>query len=151
MKKVKLKIQYRGKCTEDFARALHKINAPCMIVMTLRKLKTVLPSLKPPVEMMMKSGIVYYLTCPRCSACYVGETLRHLQTRLKEHHQRPGPIKTHLAQCAATIPEEQVKILHSTTRGEEYLRTLEALHIREQKSSLNTKDEYKRQELTIKL
>ena len=98
----------------------------------------------------MKSGIVYYLTCPSCSACYVGETLRHLQTRLKEHHQRPGPIKTHLAQCATTIPEEQVKILHSTTRGEEYLRTLEALHIREQKSSLNTNDEYKRQELTIK-
>ena len=31
------------------------------------------------------------------------------------------------------------------------VRTLEALHIREQKSSLNTKDEYKRKELTIKL
>ena len=151
MRKVKLRIQYRGKSTEDFARALHKIDAPCMIVMTLRKLKSVLPSLKPPVEKALKSGVVYHLTCPRCLASYVGETCRHLQTRIKEHHQKPGPMKTHLTQCATTIPDDHVKILHTTTRGEEYLRTLEALHIREQKSSLNTKDEYKRKELTIKL
>ena len=62
-------IQYRGKYTEDYARALHKIKAPCVMVMTLRKLKTVLPSLKPSVEKLMKSGVVHQLTCPRCSAC----------------------------------------------------------------------------------
>ena len=151
IKKIKVRIQYRGKGTEDYARALHKLNAPCMLVMTLRKLKTVLPSLKPPVEKMLKSGVVYQLTCPRCLACYVGETCRHMQTRLKEHHQKAGPMKIHLAQCSTTIPEENVKILHSTTRGEEYLLTLEALHIREQKPALNTKDEYKRKELIIKL
>ena len=70
--KVALFIQYRGKCTKDNARALHKINAPCTIILTLRKLKTVLPSLKPPVEKMLKSGLVYRLMSPRCSACYVG-------------------------------------------------------------------------------
>ena len=70
--KVALFMQYRGKCTEDNARALHKINAPCTIILTLRKLKTVLPSLKPPVEKMLKSGLVYRLMCPHCSACYVG-------------------------------------------------------------------------------
>ena len=79
-KKASLKIQYRGKVTEDYARALHKAGAPCNIVMTLRKLKTVLPSLKPPTEKMLKSGVVYKLTCPSCTACYVGETTRHLQT-----------------------------------------------------------------------
>ena len=67
-RKMMLMIQYRGKCTEDYARALHKINAPCNVVMTLRKLKTVLPSLKPPVDKMLKSGVVYKITCPRCSA-----------------------------------------------------------------------------------
>ena len=56
---MKLRIQYRGKCSEDFARALHKCKAPCTVVMTLRKLKTMLPSLKPPVEKMLKSGLVY--------------------------------------------------------------------------------------------
>ena len=40
--KTSLIIQYRGKCTENYARALHKIGAPCTIIMTLRKLKTVL-------------------------------------------------------------------------------------------------------------
>ena len=56
--KILLMINYRGKCSEDFARALHKINTPCNVVMTLRKLKTVLPSLKPAVDKMFKR-IVY--------------------------------------------------------------------------------------------
>ena len=144
-------IQYRGKCTEEYARALHKIMAPCVMVMTLRKLKTILPSLKPPVEKLMKSGVVYNLTCPRCSACYVGQTSRHLQTRFKEHLQRDGPIKTHLSQCGSTLTGTDVEIIQSTSRGEGFLLTLEALHIRERQPSINTKDEYRSRELTIKL
>ena len=144
-------IQYRGKCTEEYARAMHKIQAPCTIVMTLRKLKTVLPSLKPPVEKLLKSGVVYQLTCPRCSASYVGQTGRHLQTRLKEHLQRAGPMKSHLMQCDSNLTSEDVNILQSTSRGENFLLTLEALHIREQKPSINTKDEYRSRDLVIKL
>ena len=34
-------VQYRGKNSEHFARALHKLNAPCTVVTMLRKLKTV--------------------------------------------------------------------------------------------------------------
>ena len=130
-------IQYLGKCTEDYARALHKIKAPCVIVMTLRKLKTVLPSLKPSVEKLMKSGVVYQLTCLQCSACYFGQTGRHMQTRLKEHLQRAGPKKSHITQCNATLISEYVDIIHSTSRGEGFLLTLEALHIRERKPSIN--------------
>ena len=144
-------IQYRGKCTEDYARALHKINAPCTIVMTLRKLKTVLPSLKPPVEKMLKGGLVYHLTCSRCYACYVGETSGHLKSRFNEHTQRAGPVKFHLSQCGTTITEENVDILQTSSRREHYLLTLEALHIRELKPQINTKDEYKSRELMIKL
>ena len=146
-----LLIQYRGKCTDDYARALYKIGAPCVVVMTLRKLKTVLPSLKPSVEKALKSGVVYQLSCTRCSACYVGQTGRHMQTRLKEHLQRAGPVKDHLNQCNATLTDENVEILKSTSRGEGFLLTLEALHIRELKPSINTKDEYRSRELVIKL
>ena len=149
--KFKLSIQYRGKCTEDFARALHKLQAPCMVVMTLRKLKTVLPSIKPPVDKMLRSGVVYHLRCPRCSACYVGSTNRHLQTRVKEHHQKPGPMKIHLAQCKTSIPEENIDVLQQTNKGENFLLTLEALHQRESRPALNTKEEWKSRELTIKL
>ena len=149
--KILLKVQYRGKCTEDYARALHKCNAPCMIVMTLRKFKTVLPSLKPPVEKMLKSEVVYQLTCPRCEACYIGQTSRHIQARLKEHLQRPGPMRTHLQQCNTTIGADDVTILQTSSKGESFLLTLEALHIRERKPTINTKDEYRSRELTIKL
>ena len=149
--KYRIKIQYRGKATEEYARSLHKCNAPCTIVMTLRKLKTVLPSLKPPVEKMLKSGVVYNLTCPRCKSCYVGETCRHMRTRFKEHLQKAGPMKTHLARCNTTLTDEHVEILQTTSRGEGYLLTLEALHIRERKPEINTKDEYRRRELTIRI
>ena len=39
-------IQYRGKVTEDYCRALKKSEAPVNPIQTLRKLRTVLPSLK---------------------------------------------------------------------------------------------------------
>ena len=146
-----LRVQYRGKSTDDYARALHKINAPCTMVMTLRKLKTALPSLKPPTEKILKSGIVYEIQCPRCKACYVGQTGRHLQVRLREHLLRDGPVKTHLNKCSTTIAEEHVRILHTTTRDEKFLLALEALYIRERKPSINTRDEYRSRGLLIKL
>ena len=151
VEKKSLIIQYRGKCTEDYVRALHKIEAPCTIIMTLRKLKTVLPSLKTPVENILRSGVVYKLKCPRCSACYVGQTSRHLQSRFREHLNNQGPMKSHLSQCHVTMKKEDVEILQSTYRGDAYLLTLEALHIQELKPTINTKDEYRSRTLTIKL
>ena len=49
------------------------------------------------------------------------------------------------------ISDDNVEILQSTSRGEGFLLTLEALHIRERKPSINTKDEYRSRELVIKL
>ena len=144
-------IQYRGKCSEEYARSLHKIQAPCTIVMTLRKLKTTLPSLKPPIEKMLRSGIVYKISCPRCLACYVGQTSRHLLSRFKEHIGNNGTMKHHMSQCQSTITEDDIEILASTSRGEPRLLTLEALYIEELKPALNTKDEYRSRTLTIKL
>ena len=148
--KFMLFVQYRGKCTEECAQALHKINAPCRIVMTLRKLKTVLPSLKHPVEKMMKSNVVYKIKCPRCNSCYVGQTSRQLQRRFTEHLTKKGPVKTHMAECKISLDQNNVEILGSTTRGEDHLLTLEALFQHELKPSMNTKDEYKSRTLTIK-
>ena len=134
-------LQYCGRCTDDYARALHKAQAPCTVVMTLRKLKTVLPSLKEPVEKMLKSGVVYKIVCPSCEASYVGETTRHLQVRFKEHVQRAGPMKTHLFKCNTNLSHEDIDILQSTARGEAFLLTLEALHIRALKPTIITKDQ----------
>ena len=145
-------VQYRGKCSEDYARALHRSNAPCTVVMTLRKLRTVMPSIKPPIEKEIRSGIVYKFTCSRCQACYVGFTCRHLKTRSDEHRIRKAqPVAKHNKQCKGTVSLENFEILGSSSRGEVYLMTLEALWIKELKPSINTKDEYKSRELLIRL
>ena len=106
---------------------------------------------KPLVEKMLKSGIVYRLTCPRCFACYVGETNRLLKFRVREYIQRAGSMKSHLSQCGTTITEENMDILQTSSRGEYYLLTLEALHIRGLKPQTNTRNEYKSREIMIKL
>ena len=121
------------------------------IIITLRKLKTVLPSLKPLVEKMLRSGVVYELRRPRCSACYDGQTSRHLQSCFREHLTNQRPMKSHLTQCHVTMREDDVEILQATSRGDAHLLTLEALHIQELKPTTNTKDEYRSWTLTIKL
>ena len=147
----KLFVQYRGKSTEHYAHALHKLEVPCTVVMTLRKAKTVLPSLKPPVEKELRSGVVYKIECPRCQACYVGQTVRHLKTRISEHGYR-GPVKEHFIMCGVSdIDLKYIDILASTNQGENYLLTLEALQIKELKPSINTKDEFKSRALRIRI
>ena len=68
-------VQYRGKLSEKFEKTLKHINAPYRVIFTIRKLKTVLPSLKSQVDKALKSGIVYKISCSRCKSCYVGQTI----------------------------------------------------------------------------
>ena len=109
-----------------------------------------MPSLKPPVPKLLKSGVVYKIECPRCNSCYVGQTSRHLQTRFKEHVGK-GPVQQHFRDCDSVLSEECVSVLGATSKGEVTLLTLEALWIREVKPELNTKDEFRSRQLTIKL
>ena len=123
-------VQYRGKASEDFARALHKIEAPCTPVFTMRKLKSVLPSLKPAIEKLYRGSVVYKLNCPRCSACYVGQTDRHFSTCLYEHQKKKSqPVYHHFENCGVKLEEKDTEFLASTTRGVTFLETLEALWI----------------------
>ena len=87
-KKALFLVQYKGKISEDFARSLHKANAPISMVFTLRKLRTALVTLIPSVDKMLKSQVVYKIICPGCNSCYIGETTRLLLTRFKEHKTR---------------------------------------------------------------
>ena len=60
-------------------------------------------------------------------------------------------MKTHLSNCNTTLSEQDIDILQASSRGEAYLLTLEALHQRELKPTINTKEEYKSRELKILL
>ena len=147
--KLMIFIQYRGKCIEEYAKGLHKLKAPCTVIMTLRKLKTVIPSLKPPIDKCVRSRIVYKFHCSRCQACYVGATTRHMKTQLGEHLKPSAVVGKHLKSCKARkIILEEIEILAACSRSEDFLFTLEALYINEIGPKINTKDEYKRRELT---
>ena len=64
-------LQFRGKVSENFEAGLKKLKAPCKVIFGMKKLKTVLPSLKPKVDVPLRSRVVYKITCPCCTACYV--------------------------------------------------------------------------------
>ena len=42
-------------------------------------------SVKDPVPFDLRSRVVYKFLCAGCNASYIGETSRHLSTRVREH------------------------------------------------------------------
>ena len=148
--KFRLFLNYRGKLTDKLALSLRKLNAPCKVIMTLSKTRHTLPSLKPVVPKMLQNNVVYKIICPRCNSSYVGQTVRHLQQRFKEHVGNKGPLRSHFETCAITPTEDNISIIGRTSRGDGRLLTLEALFIKELTPVLNTKDEYRSRTLTLK-
>ena len=147
-------LQYRGPATDQFVKQLKRCGAPVQVVLTLRKLKTYLPSLKAPISKLLKSNVIYKVTCPRCQACYVGKTSRHLCTRFGEHRTKKNePVFKHLKGCrgnAKLLTKENVEILASVMKGAFQLSIMEALFIRDLCPGINVRDEYRDHELNIK-
>ena len=137
------------------AKQFKRLNAPCKVIMTTRKVKTCLPSLKPVVPRMLLSNVVYKLTCPGCGASYVGQTVRHIQLRVREHLGNKGTMNLHFRQCSAIdnashINENDILVILDKANNLLKLLTLEALYQQEIKPCLNTKDEYRSRTLTLK-
>ena len=125
-----------------------KLHAPFKVILTLRKTKNVITSLKVPVPNMLQSNVVYKITCSQCKLSYVGQTSRHLQQRLKEHIGSSGLLRKHFQECDVSPSFEMVEILGKEKF--ERLLTLEALFISEIKPTLNTKDEFRSRNLLLK-
>ena len=150
----KVLLQYRGPATDQFVKRLKECGAPTQVVLTLRKLRTYLPSLKAPIPKMLKSNVIYKINCSRCQTCYVGKTSRHLTTRFSEHRtKKKEPVFKHMKTCGLHAPkltELDVEVLSSVTKGAFQLSIMEALYIREICPGMNTRDEMRDHELTIK-
>ena len=145
-------IQYRGFHTLEYIKSLQKANAPIQPILIMRKLKSVLPNLKEPLEVHLSSNIIYKLKCHGCNACYIGLTTRHLVTRANEHTRSSGVLGKHFKDCVVNTGKDiEMTILHRSNRGLMFLSILEALHIREHKPSLNKKDEYIHRPLRIRI
>ena len=144
-------VQYRGRVTDKFQSALRDIKAPIKFIATINKTKTCLPSLKKSIDKSLKSGVVYKISCPRCPSCCVGQTSRHLITRMKEHNGKSKPVRRHFEACECEFTMDYVEIIKSTSKSMYHLMTLEALLIRSIKPNINTKDEDKRIKLSLKI
>ena len=100
----------------------------------------------------LKSRVVYNLFCSGCTSTYVGQTVRHLITRIEEHKKADSSVGLHLQQCqlegkSADLSWEIIDRSNNQTK----LLTLEAIHIRKEKPDLNTRDEFRSRELTLKI
>ena len=143
-----LLMQYHGKISDVLSRRVRGICPRINVVFVTRKLKTFMPSLKGKIPDELKSRVIYEITCPRCKACYVGMTSRHLCTRLEEHRKESAPVAQHLKSCE--VSDFSAKIIDSCINVVK-LATLESLYIEKTKPSINTREEYRQRPLSIKL
>ena len=90
-----LMVQYRGNQTQYFASRLRNLTN-AQVVFTTRKLESYLLSLKSALSNDLKSRVVYKLSC---TSTYVGQTVRHLTTRIEEHKKADSQVSLHLQQC----------------------------------------------------
>ena len=102
-------------------------------------------SSKDPVPKCLTNHVVYHFKCAGCNARYIGETARHLTTRVNEHLQvqKDSAIYKHLhdpnnVACKNASSEQCFTVLdHANTEFK--LAIKEAGYIREQQPDLNNK------------
>ena len=139
-----LTMQYRGNPSQLLAAKVRLISG-AQIIFTTRKLKTCLPSLKTSFARELRSKVVYKLTCSGCNSTYVGQTVRHLATRINEHRKGDSPLGQHLLECNKEVggtAELKSEIIDQTANTHKLL-TLEALHIWRERPKINTRDEFR--------
>ena len=81
----------------------------------------------------LKSFVVYKLVCAGCQSCYIGETKRHLPTRVNEHLviDKKSPIFRHSLEnlaCRNLCDENCFTIIDSASSSFR-LKLKEVLHI----------------------
>ena len=141
-------LQYTGNISNAFVKKLNKIHRVQTVFVT-RKLRSCLPSLKSSFDKDIKSHMVYKLTCVACKPIYVGQTCRHITTRVAEHAKADSPMGVHAIECNGNKTATQWKIL-DRCRNQSKLMTLEAIYIRALKPAINTRHEYRTRELKMK-
>ena len=77
----------------------------------------------------VSSSLVYKFECEQCNACYVGETRRHLQTRIKEHIR--GHPQSEISKHEHIPSPNNFHILQRT----KHTKIAETLHIRKHKTN----------------
>ena len=140
-------LQYRGNLTQNFASKLKKL-CNLQVVFITRKLRSCFPILKSSFPRDLKSHVVYEIKGNGCGSIYVGQTSWHV-TRISEHQKKDSQVGQHLVECCGATIDIEWKILDAC-RTVEKLTTIEAIKISKVKPALNTRDEYRGRERTLK-
>ena len=72
------------------------------VIYTTRKLKTCLPSLKFGSDQHLKLHLVNEKTRRECKSTYIGQTCRHITTRMAVLQKKDSPVGQHLRECFGT-------------------------------------------------
>ena len=83
--------------------------------------------------------MVYESKCKGCGAIYVGQTSRHVITRITEQQKKDSQVGQHLVEYRGATNDIEWKILDDC-RTVEKLMIIEAIHISKPKPALNTRD-----------
>ena len=86
-------IPYRKNTSEDIRRVLNRYNIR-VAFQASNTSRRQLVKLKDLVSTLEQSNCVYKLKCSDCEACYVGQTVRELGVRVKEHERCAGKRPT---------------------------------------------------------
>ena len=140
-------LQYRGNLTHKLAGKLKKL-CELQVVFITHKLRSCLPTRKSPFDRDWKSHVVYEMKCNGCGSIYVGQTSRHVTTRISEHQKKDSQLGQHLVKCSDATNDIERKILDAC-RTVEKLMTIEAIYNSKLKPEQNTRYEWRGRELEL--
>ena len=110
-------------------------------------------TVRDPIPNGLRSCVVYKFSCAGCTSCYVGETTRHFNTRVREHlkTERASHIFKHLKTspaCRSACSRDNFAIIdQASTRFA--LKIKEALHIVWEKSTFNAQIKHVNLKLSV--
>ena len=132
-KSVIWKIQYNNSNEKEVYQRVHQINKKLVktrirIVFTTCKTSSWFPN-KDRIPCHLASSVVYKYTCEHCLMCYIGETRRHLKTRIREHLS--GHAFSEIFNHVHIPNEENFKVIRRTR----HTKIMESICISNERSS----------------
>ena len=109
-------------------------------------------SAKDKLDKLLKSFVVYRYVCPSCNARYVGETTRHLKTRIEEHlNSSSTHISKHLSKSGACreLSDSSCFEIIDSANSEFALKVKEAMHIGWERPNINVQKETVKVTITV--
>ena len=116
-----------------------------------------MPSLKTSFACELRFKVVYKFTCSRCNSPFVGQTVRHLATRVDEHHKEDSPVGQHSLERNKEVggnAELKSEVIDQTANTQKLLTLVAFAYLEGEAYTLDefkTRDELRKGELTLKL